>query len=100
MEGSKQSLADVRAKDSALQRRLDAEQASLNELGQRIEQLLRREDNLSCIEARARRHDAEVCCAAAACFCAVVLLHVLLTKSSGAALHRHAAAAAKPAAES
>jgi hypothetical protein len=49
VEGSKQALADARAKDSALQRRLDAEQASLNELGQRIEQLLRREDNLSCI---------------------------------------------------
>ena len=93
VEGSKQALADARAKDSVLQRRLDAEQASLNELGQRIEQLLRREDNLSCIEARARRHDAEA-------GCAVVLLHVILTKSSGAALHRHAAAAAKPAAES
>ncbi len=66
VEGSKQALADARAKGSALQRRLDAEQASLNELGQRIEQLLRREDNLSCIEARARRHDAEAGCAAAA----------------------------------
>ena len=62
-EGSKQALADAQAKNTALQIRLDAEQGSLLELEQRIRQLLLREDNLYCIEARARRHDAEVMCA-------------------------------------
>ncbi len=70
-EGSKQALADAQAKSTALQARLDAEQGSLEELEQRIRQLLLREDNLYCIESRARRHDAEV-------------MHALITTTAAA----------------
>jgi hypothetical protein len=93
VEGSKQALADARAKDSMLQQRLDAEQASLHELEQRIEQLLRREDNLYCIEARARKHNAE------AGFTRPLpvpdMSSMIFTKSPGVVLHRPAVAAEK-----
>ena len=59
-EGGRQALGEARAKQAALQQRLDAEEASLKELEQRIRQLLRREDNQYCIDARAARHQAEV----------------------------------------
>jgi hypothetical protein len=59
-EGSRQSLLEAQAKESALQQRLDSEQGSLQELERRIKQLLQREDNQHCIEARAVRHQAEV----------------------------------------
>jgi hypothetical protein len=60
VEGCNQSLAEAKAKDKAMQQRLDAEEGSLLELEVRIQQLLRREDNLQCIESRATRHEAEV----------------------------------------
>jgi len=59
-EASKQTLADAQAKQQQLQQRFEGEQASLQELEARIQQLQRREDNQQCIEARARRHEAEV----------------------------------------
>ena len=60
VEGCNQSLAEAKAKDKAMQQRLDAEEGSLQELELRIQQLLRREDNMQCIESRAMRHSAEV----------------------------------------
>jgi hypothetical protein len=60
VEGCNQSLAEAKAKDKAMQQRLDAEEGSLQELELRIQQLLRREDNMQCIESRAMRHPAEV----------------------------------------
>jgi hypothetical protein len=59
-EASRQALAESQAKQSALQQKLDTEQASLQELERRIRQLLKREDNQYCIEARAAKHQAEV----------------------------------------
>ncbi len=59
-EASRQALAESQAKQSALQQKLDTEQASLQELERRIRQLLKREDNQYCIEARATKHQAEV----------------------------------------
>ena len=59
-EGGRQALGEAQEKEKALQLRLDAEEESLRELEGRIQQLLLREENLQCIEARARRHDAEV----------------------------------------
>jgi hypothetical protein len=90
-EGSRQLLADAQAKKHLLQQRLDVEQASVNELEHRIQQLLRREDNMHCIEARSRKHDAEVTQAPSrSC------QPSLFSPSSGRLLYRQTASAEAP----